>query len=291
LDYLLALNPQIKDSNRIYPGDIIQVGVIPNVHRTTNPVATPGGQKTSAVQTPGARTKNTPSTRADDADYFWALAWLEHNSNNLVIPGSIVTGAASNLLSPGNTALIKRISDLYAEYKKGTITKGQYDYKRKVILDNIKKNIGPMEKLLFANKTTHESIRIARGGGVPATAYIDKNFEQLNRVAKLGKHGGIVLTGVGITAACMEIAHTQDRHEKNEIFVETLVSTVAGTGTGVLVGAFLVSNPVGWGTAIVLAAGSVAAGYLSGKVGSFFYDRYGNRIDLVSGMGIDRVCR
>lgn len=52
-----------------------------------------------------------------------------------------------------------------------------------------------------------------------------------------------------MTASCAEIADTQDRNEKNEIFVETLVSSVAGGAGGYFVGLFLISNPVGWGTA------------------------------------------
>lgn len=153
--------------------------------------------KQSPSRASGAETPKTPPVFDHHSDYFWALAWLEHNTNSLVVPGSVVTGATSNLLSPANTALIKKVGDLYAEYKKGTISKGQYDYQRKIALETLKQNIGPMERLLFGNKTTRESIRIARGGGVPATAYMDKNFERLNRVAKFAKHGGIVLTGAG----------------------------------------------------------------------------------------------
>jgi len=61
----------------------------------------------------------------------------------------------------------------------------------------------------------------------------------------ISKHGGIVLTGVGLTAACMQIANAQ---EKNEIFVETIASTIAGVGLGFAIGVFLISNPIGWGT-------------------------------------------
>jgi F0F1-type ATP synthase assembly protein I len=239
----------------------------------------------------GAETPKTPPAFDHHSDYFWALAWLEHNTNSLVVPGSVVAGATSNLLSPGNTALIKKVSDLYAEYKKGTISKGQYDYQRKIALDTLKRNVGPMERLLFGNKTTRESIRIARGGGVPATAYVDKNFERLNHVAKLAKYGGVVLTGVGVTASCMQIAHVQDQHTKNEILVETISSTLVGGIGGYLVGVFLVSNPIGWGTALVLATGVTAASYTAGKVVRAAYDIRGRRLDFVSGLGVDRICK
>jgi hypothetical protein len=134
-------------------------------------------------------------------------------------------------------------------------------------------------------------VRIARGGGVPATARIVENTQHLKKLAAVAKHGGIVLTGVGVAASCMQIADADTTKEKNEIFVETVASTAVGFGSSLLVGLFLVSNPVGWGTALVLATGTVALSYASGKGARVAYDQYGSRIDLVSGTGVDSVCR
>ena len=152
-------------------------------------------------------------------------------------------------------------------------------------------NIGPFEKWLFGKHTTRESIRIARSGGIPATVNITRNVNKLNRLATLSKAGGIVLVGVGLTASCVQIANTQNIHEKNEIFVETIASTLTGVATGFAVGLFLISNPIGWGTAIVLAAGSTALSYGAGKGASYTYDISGTKIDFVSGSGIGNICR
>jgi len=96
--------------------------------------------------------------------------------------------------------------------------------------------------------------------------------------------------GVGLTAACMQIANSTDTKEKNEIFVETIASTAVGTIAGSLVGLFLISNPIGWGTAIVLAVGSTAGSYALGKLARTAYDAHGE-IDFVTGTGVDRVCK
>jgi len=96
--------------------------------------------------------------------------------------------------------------------------------------------------------------------------------------------------GVGLTAACMQIANTTDTKEKNEIFVETITSTAVGAGLGTAIGLFLISNPIGWGTAIVLAVGSTAMSYGTGKFLRNMYDQYGE-IDFVAGTGVDRVCK
>jgi hypothetical protein len=226
-----------------------------------------------------------------DQNNFWALSWLEHNSNFLTVPGSIAFGASSNLMSPGNVGLIDEVSDLYAQYKIGKLSKSQYSYQRKVLLDRLKNNIGPIEKLLFGNKTTHESIRIARSGGVPATAHIAKHAARINTLAKVTRNGGLVLAGVGVAASCMQIANTEDQSKKNEILVETVVSTVVGLAGGVMVGVFLVSNPIGWGVALVLATGSAAVSYGAGKVAVAAYDASGRKVDFINGTGVGRICQ
>lgn len=222
---------------------------------------------------------------------FWMLSWLAENSNYLVIPGSIATGAFSNLLSPGNIGLIEEVGDLYGRYKSGALSKGQYDYQRALRLNRLKQNIGPLERTLFGNQTPREAIRIARGGGVPATHNITSNANRLKQLASYGKYGGYVLGGVGVAASCVQIGDTDDRKEKNEIFVETVTSTVMAGLVGVAVGAFLVSNPVGWGAALVLAAGSAATSYATGLASRRAYTVWGDEVDFVSGMGVDSICR
>ena len=198
---------------------------------------------------------------------------------------------ADFLRASGNVGLINEISDHYADYKTDKITKGQYDARRKKALDQLKENIGPMEKLLFGKHTPHERIRIVRSGGIPATAHITQHADRLKHLGAMSKYGGIVLAGVGVTAACMQIASTTDTKEKNEIFVETITSTSVGLLAGSGIGLFLAFNPIGWGAAIVLAVGSVATSYGLGVGARVAYDTFGKGIDLVEGTGIDRICQ
>jgi len=279
VNYLLALNPQISNPDRIRAGDMLRLGVLP---------VTPQ-RKPPTVRSPPVFM--TQPTHPGDMKAFWALSWLEHNANLLTIPGSIATGAAVNLLSPGNVNLINEISDHYADYKTDNITKGQYDARRKKALDQLKENIGPMKKLLFGKHTPHKSIRIARAGGIPATAHITQHADRLKKLGVVSKYGGYALAGVGVTAACMQIASTIDTKEKNEIFVETITSTGTGLLIGGGIGLFLVSNPIGWGTAIVLAVGSVATSYLAGKGALIAYDTFGREIDFVEGTGVSGICQ
>lgn len=99
------------------------------------------------------------------------------------------------------------------------------------------------------------------------------------------------MAGASVAAGCMQIADTDSRQEKNEIFVETVSGTTAGLALSFVVGVFLVSNPVGWGTALVIGAGAAAVSYGAGKAAKMAYTTRGQSVDLVSGMGIDKVCK
>lgn len=110
-----------------------------------------------------------------------------------------------------------------------------------------------------------------RAGGVPYDANIQRQVGRLRGLAKAAGAGGILLGGVGVTAACYQIAHTVSQKEKNEIFVDTIVNTSASAGLGFVVGAFIVSNPIGWGTAVVLALGSAVISFSLGKVAATAY--------------------
>ena len=54
----------------------------------------------------------------------------------------------------------------------------------------------------------------------------------------MAKHGGIVLTGVGVAASCVQIADADSNKKKNEIFIETLASTTIGAAGSYAVGCF-----------------------------------------------------
>lgn len=303
LSQILSLNPHIKDPSLIRAGSLLRLMAIPAVTPATAPLPTvslpqpqpftnpfilPSAAMCPAEYGPASFVLN--DVPAQDELDFWMLSWLAQNSNYFVIPGSIAAGSQGNLLSPANVGLIEQIGDLYARYKSGAISKNQYDYQRRLLLDRFKNNIGPFERWLFGNKTPHEAIRIARGGGIPATKNITDQAARLKKLAAYGKHGGYVLTGVGVAASCMQIADTDSRQEKNEILVETVASTSVGLVAGAAITLFLVSNPVGWGTALVLAAGSAALSYGLGKGTRLAYSLSGTEVDLVSGLGVDKVC-
>jgi hypothetical protein len=271
LDAIKALNPEVPNLHNLWPGTVLRVS-----DRAPAVLVPPGPLFLSASPDPAERRQ------------MWAMAWAER-SGLLLAPGAVAMGTAANLLSEGNLALLRQVGDEYAAYKAsgGRITKGQYDHRRRVLVRQFADHAGPMEKLLFGGARTQEEIRIARAGGVPYDANIQRQVGRLRGLAKAAGAGGIVLTGVGVAAGCLQIAGTTDQQKRNEIFVETVVSGVIGIGLGF----FIVSNPIGWGTALLLATGSAALSYTTGRAAAIGYTAYLEEVDLVSGVGLDRVCR
>ncbi|SDU32507.1 LysM peptidoglycan-binding domain-containing protein [Halopseudomonas salegens] len=303
LHQILSMNPHIRDPDLIRAGSILRLTTspgpitfappIPLDRLPHRPIVEPAFTPIIPIRPIQTAPRNfmlEDVPPQDELDY-WVLSWFAENTNYLVVPGSVALGAKTNLLSPANIALIERVDDLYVKYKTGQIQENQYAYQRRKALNQLRANIGPMERLLFGNQTTHQAIRIARGGGVPANQNIIQHRNRLRRLASYGRYGGYLLTGVGLTASCLQIAAASSRHEKNEIFVETIASTGVGLVGGLIVGLYLASNPVGWGTALIIAAGSAAVSFGGGRIAGTVYTLSGTEVDLVSGAGVDAVCR
>lgn len=233
-------------------------------------------------------------TDAQEQEMFWALAWLQDEYDFLSI-GSVASGAAlstlGGLVNKNNTALIQEVERLYNQYKKGTLTKGQYDYRRQKALKAFAQRLGPFEKVLLKGQTARQALQISRSKAVPATANVTKNLDRLNKLSKLSSVGGVVLTAAGVGMGCYNIAQAQSNQEKNEIFVETVTSSIVSIGSGLALTAFLISNPVGWATILVLGTASAVGSYKAGKAFRDIYTTSGAKVDFVSMSGVDTICK
>lgn len=280
---VLALNPHLKNPDRIAAGTILRLPEHPTsaVLQQVRPIVLKQqGFATESIVSPIERERVT------------ALAWLAHNSNWLTVPGSILTGTTSTLLAKGNQQLLQEISDAYADYtdKKKEINKTTFKKIRAAKTEQFRSNIGPVfERYLYPKK----GIKGALSTGIKVTPPMvtAREIARLQVLARHAAKAGVVLTGIGLTAACKEIADAVDQKEKNEIFVDTVASTTAGMLIGGAIGLFLISNPIGWGTALLLATSSAAVSWAAGKGVTYVYDKHGNQIDLVRGTGIDKICR
>lgn len=225
-----------------------------------------------------------------ERDAFFALAWLEENYRWLAQPAGVGASALGLLTGPGNVALVREVGTAYDLYKRGVLTKGQYDYRRRTALQTFSRNVGPMERLLFKGQTANEVVRISRLLGIPATHRIEATAARLGQMARYATRGGVVLAGAGLYMACREMGRASGAQEKNEIMVEAVGSTAVGAALSLGVAIALTTTPVGWGVALVLAAGTAVASYGGGVGLRVAYDRWGQKVDFADRLGVSRLC-
>jgi hypothetical protein len=244
----------------------------------------------------------TQGLHAQDRTFLQALISLTvADPGFLVATGSTLAGSASAVLNNETLRLMQSLIELDAKYiaagagKAPIADKQRYKVARQQIITQLKNATGPMQKLLFKGQSVEEATRLRRPGHTtPINSHIAQHSAHLRRLATVAKGGGVLLAGVGLTASCLEIGRTADRHQKNLIFVEEVGSTIAGVVAGAAAGAlglFLVSNPLGWGVAIALGTAGGFGAMGVGKGFRFLYDRYGNRVDLVNATNVDWLCR
>ena len=279
-----ANNPAVKNPNRILPNQLLQISV--------------PQQYCSASTHPG-----TTPTLSTDMQYYKPLVsqWQgaapqERDMLAALTPIMLGTGAASmtmiNQTFRANTPLLTEMVQNYEAYKAGELRKGQYDYRRKKILTKLKARLGPLSRILNATRVQTEVLRISRTRGRAPTANITRQIGRMGRLAKYASHGGVLLSGVGLTLACNDIANTNDMQKKNEILVENVGGVIGGAAFGFAAGIAIVvmATPVGWVAALIIGVGGAVAGYAAGKGFKNMYDTYGRKVDIASATGVTRLC-
>ncbi len=299
---VLYFNDSIKDPNEVYVGQLLRLMPLPddsvigacsvpeNFHTERRALATTRHRLEPQDNNYVERMKHHIPTTPKEQDAFWTLAWLQQNYDLLSVSAGGGINAFGGLVSQSHNAFIAEVKMHYAQYQRGAITENQYDYRRQKSLKTYAKKLGPFEKVLLKGKTAREAVRINRSKALPATVKIDNHLQRLGRMAQTAKYGGVVLTAAGVGMGCYNISNEKNQHKKNEIFVETVASTIAGAASSYGLAVILVSNPVGWFVAIGLGVGAAYGSYQAGKKARSFYNQHGQSIDLVNMSGVDRLC-
>jgi hypothetical protein len=286
LDKILADNPEIKNPNIIFPGQTFALDVPQNY------CAFPGLPKAPVIQVDEQVAKVLKQTLQKTTPQ-------ENNLFSAIAPVMLGTGVTSmamiNQTFKTNTPLVTEIAENYNDYKADKITKGQYDYRRKTLLNRLKTKLGPTNFLLNGSKSPNEVLRISRIKGNVPTQAMTQQINHMSRLSKLASRGGIVLSVAGLGVACHQMANTGDSQQKNEIFVESLGGIAGGAAYSVAatatIAVFFVATPIGWVAALAIGAGSVVAGYTGRVIARNVYDAYGNKIDLASLAGASQLCK
>lgn len=276
-------NPEISDPDRIQPGQLVMLRQsLTDVFG--EPLNVDNGAYVKAMWE-----KADPRLRealVQVSPWYTALS-------------AAASGAGTGLFTlektlSANRHLLKGIPDKYKQYKKGLITKGQYDYYRRMQLKRYAQNIGPViEKVVYGKRTPNEVIRIDRGQPLAAsTQSIQTHLGRLKGMARAASTGNILLAGAGVGLSCLQIGAADSQLEKNVIAVETIGGTLFGAAAGLAVSVLLLSGPAGWFTILaigtLIALGSAITGYGLGRL----YRSVDalNSFDLVNRTGIEGIC-
>ena len=204
LDKILADNPEIKNPNVIFPGQIFALDIPQNY------CAFPGQPKTPVIQADEQVAKVLKQTLQNTTPQ-------ENTLLTAIAPIMLGTGSSSimmiNQTFKTNTSLVAEMIENYNDFKTKNLTKGQYDYRRNTLLNRLKAKLGPTNMLLNGTRSPNEVLRISRKKGSVPTQAMTQQINRMGRLSKLASRGGIILSVAGLGVACHEISNTdEDRH-------------------------------------------------------------------------------
>ena len=221
----------------------------------------------------------------------------ERDLLSALAPVMLGTGSAGmtmiNQTFKTNASIVAEMAENYNRYTAKELTKGQYDYQRRKSLSKLKAKLGPTNLLLNGTQSPNEVLRISRKKGNVPTQALTQQINRMGSLAKIASRGGVVLSVVGLGVACHEIASTNNVQKKNEILVESLGGFTGGMlyGGATTLAVLLMATPVGWVGALVIGAGGVLAGTLTGYGSKSFYTTHLSHINFHKVTKLDQLCK
>jgi hypothetical protein len=304
LDYLLALNPSVKNPRMALgsqaprtldfishdPDTILCMD--PNVVKARIRQVVNGGGEFALIDTARNFVPNDPAERG----LYEFLARVSNDTQHVSDFAGVGLGVLGYLSGTQNRAVIGHLQQLNTERLAGRLSSRQYQLRQQDVLNNYLSKLGWMGRHMHGGQNSFNVLYQNRAVGVNPSPVFVKHAERMAKLSKFAARGGIVLTAFGVMGACGKIGSTSNIQKQNEtLLVEGGGLIFAGLGGALAsfsVGALLVSGPVGWGVALLASA---VGGYFSqdgGKwLGKKVFDQYGHRVDLVSMSGVGQLCR
>ncbi|MCE7028408.1 LysM peptidoglycan-binding domain-containing protein [Jiella avicenniae] len=274
---ILENNPAVRDPDRIYPNQII---VLPPLSPIPGhlPLRAAGGVSPAAV---GSDKNALP--RPLSADSRGACEMISARLNGLTpserdflggfdlhkaaSAGADVFFGAVKKATEEARQPIREIIQLYGNKSIGKITKGQYDYGRRVRVKTVAAKLGPLHRLINPGKRPGEVLRIDPHS-VNKVAAHSKEIAKLARINKVARAGGVVLgvMNVGLTAVRVATAESDD--ERTVIVAEATGGALGSLATGAAAGLAIaaMATPIGWVGFVIVAGASAVGGLAAGEI-------------------------
>lgn len=281
IDTIMLENVELKNPNIIYPGQTLVID-IPQQHIATSLPTPP----TIQVDKKTIQTLKSHLQKASPAEKE-----LISSLAPIMLGTSTTSMMMINQTFKSNAPLLSEMTENYNDFKADKLSRGQYDYRRKNLLNKLKAKLGPTSLLLNGKKTANEVLRISRKKGNAPTHIINNQANRMKNLSRMASRGGVVLAVAGLGVACHQIANTNNKLEKNEILVESLGGLGGGLFYGFAMTVFFVSTPIGWVVALAIGVGSVATSYAVGAAAKNMYTISGTHIDFASLTKINTLCQ
>lgn len=189
-------------------------------------------------------------------------------------------------IDSGRDAFIDRLADAmkdsrqkyidiirqYGSFKAGDISKGQYDYSRRVLILDAKRHLGEFERLLYPKRNVNEVIRIGRGV-LARLDGIKSEINKLGAIRNVAKGAGMALVLIDVGEKIEKIRDA--KYENRSIVLASSLGEIGGGAVGAVVGdaaaavlvTVLVGTPVGWAAIATVAAGTIALTAMGSMIG------------------------
>ena len=304
LDYLLALNPSVKNPRMALgsqaprtldfishdPDTILCMD--PDVVKARIRQVVNGGGEFAMIDT----ARNFVPTDPTERGMYEFLARASNDTEHVTDFAGMGLGVLGYLSGVQNRDVMGRLQQLNAERLAGKLSVRQYQLRQQEVLNNYLKKLGWMGRHMHGGQNSFNVLYQNHAVGVNPSPVFVKHAERMAKLSKFAKVGGVLLTGFGVMGACGKIGATGNNKMQNEILWVDGAGIAGGIGGGVaasfVVGLVFVSGPVGWGVALIASA---VGGYFAQEAGKAFgkkvYDQYGNSVDLVGASGIGQLCR
>jgi|GEM_PF-771525 len=278
----MAANPQIKNPDLIYSGQLLQIPIPASYVSTETWSYKPPILKDLQPDYLGPVCRDWNKATPQERSMMPSLIDVS------LATASAMAGGADALLN-SNKSLISKIAVSYEQYKQGAISKNQYDYIRKQSIDKLSENMKSTTRLFTGDKSVKEVLRISRTKGTVPTANIKYAASKIGDYGKAAAKGGLVLAAVSLADSCHTISTTDNPRERSVVLVESLMATAVGIGGGYAVTLLLVTGPLGLVAALAIGSVVAVTAYATGKAIGAGYNKFGDG-DLADTLGISDAC-
>ena len=268
---LRANNPHIPDIDRIYPGQVIMFPDTPRAAEGLVCLAPPDALASGHL----AREMATL-----DAPLFDSLVAIGDSTVTRTLTG----GVMSHLDIAAGKAIksAQDIAPAYWDMRARKITRGQYDYARRIAVKEVDGHLGLYRKVITPGKTAAKVLRIDRTSEL-RTNKIASEIADLKRIGKTARQGATILKYAEIPITAAKVHMASSNKERSVIVIRDGSSIAMGLGAGALA-VVIFGTPAGWVGIAAVAVVGIVGSEVGERVGEAvaketLFDASGNRIN------------